>query len=271
MAAALSGCASTAPVPSNPASRDAHEMLNSILWVQTSAEYRADSLGKYAQAKAMLDAAMADRTWTAALEQTGDASALPPAVIMDLDETVLDNSRFDGEVLKRRSRYSPALWAQWVAMADSGAVPGALDFIAYAQAKGVKVIFLTNRTNAEEASTRTNLVKLGIALPAAEDTVLTYKERGETSSDKSSRRAFVARTHRVLLLVGDDLGDFVGAKKTLAERTALIDANKARWNRSWILISNPIHGSWEGALYGYDNSKADDVVLKQEMEAVRGF
>src|SRR4051812_7282079 len=102
--ASLSGCASLPRISFGPppVTRDSHEMANGLLWMQTSAEYRADSLAKYAQAKAMLDAALADRMWTAALEQSGDYAGLPPAVVMDLDETVMDNARFDGEVLKRR-------------------------------------------------------------------------------------------------------------------------------------------------------------------------
>jgi 5'-nucleotidase (lipoprotein e(P4) family) len=275
-AISLSACASmpgahlfkaAAPAPF----RDSHELADSILWVQTSAEYRADSLAKYAQARAVLDAALVDKTWTAALEQTGNFAALPPAVIMDLDETVFDNSRFQGELVKRRTRYSEALWSQWVNMADAGAVPGAQDFIAYAQSKGVTVIFLSNRTAEAEAVTRANLAKLKIALPTTEDTVLSYKERGETSSDKTSRRTLAAQTHRILMLFGDDLGDFVSAKKSLAERKALVDANAARWGKSWILLANPAYGSWEGALYNYDNAKPGDVVLKSELEMVKGF
>jgi acid phosphatase len=67
--------------------------LNAVLWVQTSVEYRANSLQAYALAGRLLDDALADPRWTAALEQTGgDYRDLPPAVIVDVDETVLDNS-----------------------------------------------------------------------------------------------------------------------------------------------------------------------------------
>ena len=65
-----------------------YENLNSVLWVQTSAEYRAATLGIYRNAEAAMVRALADKTWTAALEQTQPAADLPPAVILDLDETL---------------------------------------------------------------------------------------------------------------------------------------------------------------------------------------
>ncbi len=252
--------------------RDSHEQLNATLWFQTAAEYRADALAKYTAAFRTLTNALATPSWTAALEQTGDASKLPAAVIMDLDETVLDNSRFQGQLALDRTNYTEALWAEWVAKRDASAIPGAIEFIRKVRELGVKVVFITNRTKREEDDTRTNLAKLGIEVPADEDTVLTKLERPEWGSDKTNRRAVVAARHRVLMLFGDDLGDFTGgAKTTPEERIVLAEKHQAWWNERWVLLSNPAYGSWEGALYGHDVKKHDAAVLREKLGRVKGF
>ena len=221
---ALGACQEPAP------SRDAHENLNATLWMQGAAEYRMDALGKYRQAKATLDRALRDRRWTAATEQTGDVAGLRRmAVIMDLDETVLDNGVFQGELTRRRTLFTRAAWDEWVGKAQATALPGALDFIAYAESRGVTVFYVTNRTVDGEAATRRNLERLGVSLPAEIDTVLMAGEKPEWTSDKTSRRSAVAATHRILMLVGDDLGDFIGAYRETPENRLAAAQRYAEW------------------------------------------
>ena len=73
-----------------------HENLNAVLWVQSAAEYRASALQTYRAAEASMIRALQDKSWTAAIEQRRPVPDLPPAVILDLDETVLDNSSLSG-------------------------------------------------------------------------------------------------------------------------------------------------------------------------------
>lgn len=253
--------------------RDTHERLTGVLWFQTAAEYRVDTTAKYTQAKRTLDAALSDPTWTAATEQPGSAM-LPgrPAIIMDLDETVLDNSSFQGELVRQRSAYNEALWREWVATESAGAVPGAIAFIQYALSRNVTVFFVSNRTATQEQNTRNNLASLGIALPADVDTVLTAGERPDWTSDKTSRRKFVSENYRILMLVGDDLGDFVtGNKAPPADRIALAEKYGQFWGERWLLINNPLYGSWESATVGSDNSRPDAQILEEKRAFVRGF
>jgi acid phosphatase len=255
-----------------PVVRDSHENLNGTLWYQTSAEFRVDSASKYRIARQTLDTALANKGWTAALEQTGNVKSLPVAVIMDLDETVLDNSPAQGQQVIDRKPYVPATWSEWIALADAAAVPGAIDFIKYAQLKGVTVFFVTNRTKDEEPKTRENLQKFGISLPNDLDTVLTKGEQPDWSSDKGTRRKFVANKYRIALLIGDDLGDFLsGAKDTPQKRVTMAEQHPNWWGERWILLINPLYGSWEGALYGHDFSMPDDQVLKLKFDQVKGF
>jgi len=255
------------------APRDTHENLNATLWMQSAAEYRVDTASKYRQAKATLDRAIADRRWTAATEQTGDVARLRPlAVIMDLDETVLDNSAFQGELTKRRTIFNAELWDEWVAKAQATALPGAVDFIAYAESRGVTVFYVTNRTVAAEAATRRNLERLGVRLPADIDTVLTVRERPEWSNEKSNRRALIAATHRILMLIGDDMGDFLSAaRETPENRVKAAEQYAAYWGERWVLLPNPTYGSWEAALYGREFSLKDEEILRRKWESLRGF
>jgi hypothetical protein len=74
------------------------DLLNAELWMQTAIEYRADCLTVYALAKTRLEEALADKNRTA-YDQTGDYQSLLPAVILDLDETALDNSQYEASLV----------------------------------------------------------------------------------------------------------------------------------------------------------------------------
>src|SRR5688572_5042278 len=214
----------------------AHENLNAVLWMQTALEYEASALQAYRLAQLQLDAALADPSWTAAIEQTGDASKLPPAVILDVDETVLDNSYYQARMVRDNTAYSTATWDPWVEEARATAIPGAREFTHYAAQKGVTVFYVTNRTTNLEAATRRNLTAEQFPLSTTIDTVLVRGERPEWStSAKGERRAHVARDYRILMLVGDDLGDFVvDASGTPQERRTRTELYDGWWGRRWI-------------------------------------
>jgi acid phosphatase len=148
--------------------------------------------------------------------------------------------------------FATPTWDAWVAEARATAVPGAVEFSKYAATKGVAVFYVSNRTANLEDATRKNLVGLGFPVSASTDTVLVRGERPEWSaSAKGPRRAFVASTHRIVLLIGDDLGDFVvDASGTPDERSAKTAAQSDWWGRRWIMIPNPTYGSWERAIIG---------------------
>jgi 5'-nucleotidase (lipoprotein e(P4) family) len=246
------------------AARKTHENLNAVLWMQTSVEYQAAAMQAYAAARAALDRGLADRRWTAAIEQTGDASALPPAIVLDLDETVLDNSAFQARHVAGGPGFSETAWAAWCEERKAGAIPGAVEFLTYARGRGVIPFFVTNRTQPLEQATRDVLARLGVPLETGEDTVLSRRERPEwESSDKASRRQAIAARYRILLLVGDDLGDFMGNRGTIGERRQRAAAYAGNWGTKWIMLPNPTYGSWEQAIApGLDNEDAAILTAK---------
>ena len=206
------------------------ELLNSVLWMQTGAEWRALTRQIYRQGERMLDTALEDGSWTAALEQTEDPSGLPPAVILDVDETVLDNSSFEAQLITQDTTFQTDPWNEWCRLEQALPIPGAVEFTQYAAERGVTVFYLTNRRHEVEEATRRNLEKHGFPLDPEEDTLLTRAEREEWDvSDKSGRRVEIASRYRVLLLFGDDLNDFVSRSRVLAGR------EKRAWSRSTTL------------------------------------
>jgi acid phosphatase len=150
--------------------------------------------------------------------------------------------------------YSTETWDPWVMEARATAIPGAREFTQYAAKKGVTVFYVTNRTSNLEEATRRNLLREQFPVPDGVDTILTRGERPEWSaSAKGPRRAFVAASYRILMLVGDDLSDFVvDASGTAAERKQRSEPYQDWWGRRWIMLPNPTYGSWERAIVGSD-------------------
>ncbi len=243
----LSACRSASVTDTSPTVAAQNDLMNAVVWIQTSAEADALRRQAFVVAQAALDAALADSSWTAADEQTGDYGSLPPAVIVDVDETVLDNSPLEARLIRLNESYSPKSWRAWVEERRAKPLPGALEFAAYATAKGVTVFYVTNRNAEEEAATRDNLERAGFPLDSSRDVVLTRGEAG-SGSDKTGRRAVVASTHRILLLIGDDLGDFTSREGSVSDRRGNVEANANRWGSRWIVLPNPMYGSWDRAL-----------------------
>jgi 5'-nucleotidase (lipoprotein e(P4) family) len=256
LTASALACA-TAPTPvAAPQCNPGHSILNATLWVQSSAEYHASALQTYANARRALDAALAQ-----------GSGGLPPAVVLDLDETALDNTPFETRVIRKGMTYDSAMWKQWTSEGIAPAIPGAVEFLKYAQSRGVRPFYVTNRDLDEEPGTLRNLQTLGFPLDAGVDTLLMKGENGWTS-DKSGRRNHVAQSHRVLLLLGDDLNDFADAReKSHAEREQLIAANANEWGTRWFIVPNPIYGSWERAAIGSGGTPCEQ--LQRKVDALR--
>jgi acid phosphatase len=230
--------------------------LHSTLWQQTAVEYRGLARGAYALARRQMERALADSAWTAALEQAerGPESyrGKPPAVVLDVDETVLDNSPYQARLVLDDETYGSDSWQAWCREEAAGAVPGARAFTRAADSMGVQVIYLTNRDAEVEAATRDNLEALGFPVDDAPDAVLTQGER-DGWEPKSTRRAWVADRYRILLLVGDNFGDFAAeAETSVARRARRAERYRRYWGTRWIVLPNAQYGSWEGALYDFN-------------------
>jgi acid phosphatase len=161
-------------------------------------------------------------------------------------------------------------WNDWVRTETSEPVPGALAYVNRARKRGVRVFYVTNRTAEVEAETLATLGKLGFPVRGGLDDLLTQNERPEWGEDKSSRRAFLCASHRILQIVGDNLNDFTsGARTTPEARTALAERYADHWGTRWIVMPNPAYGGWEGALRGFERGLSRREVLRRKYEQLQ--
>jgi 5'-nucleotidase (lipoprotein e(P4) family) len=229
------------------AAQNTYEGLNSVMWMQTSSEYRAMTLQTYRAAEGHLLRALADSTWTATLEQTQPSAALPPAVILDLDETVVDNSPLQARLTATHTTFSDEVWRAWVKEVRAGLVPGAAQFLALAQAHGIAIFYVTNREcDPAKSDDPTVALLRRHNLPFSSERLRCKTE----SSDKSPRRRAIARGHRVIMLIGDDYNDFLTAGSSVEARAAAVAPYERFFGERWFMLPNPTYGSWERAV-GY--------------------
>ena len=253
------------------------------LWVQTSAEYRALCHQTYNAASDQFD------EWAPLLEKRADGKAYlpgsnkPVAIILDLDETVIDNSGFQAFTVRTNTKFNPQLWEAWVEYQGinkgaGGTVPGAVEFLAKVQELGVTPIFISNRDVGFEAATIKVLERAGIDTTDIDGRILLRHKREAADEQarramkewgidenseagkatlvgegqKEGRRLLAREKYDVLAYFGDVYGDFdpflVAAAETklrhFEQREEDADDNRKRWGQTWFILPNPMYGSW---------------------------
>ena len=224
--------------------------IQAQVWTQNSAEYRALCYQAFNAAKMNLDALFF-------FEKEYDK---PLAIIADVDETVLDNSPYDGKLILNNTTYNRESWVEWGNLEIAKAIPGSLEFLIYASEKNVEIFYISNRYSEQLESTVNNLKKLGFP-DAKESNVLL---RGDTRS-KSERRKSVSDNYEVIMLIGDNLSDFNDEFeiKLYNERSNQTDKLKNEFGTKLIVLPNPNYGDWESnGLFGgksFDNFQKDSI------------
>ncbi|MXV17598.1 5'-nucleotidase, lipoprotein e(P4) family [Pedobacter sp. HMF7056] len=230
--------------------------VNAVLWQQHSGEYRALAYQAYTLARYRLDEILKVR------------SAKPRCVIVDIDETVLDNAPFQGHELQKGVSYDQNDWLEWTAKASADTVPGALSFLKYAAKKNVQVFYVTNRLKTEFDATLKNLKALNF--PFADEKHLLVKD---ATSDKEPRRKLIAEKYNIVLLCGDNLNDFSDLfyLKSDTDRSSAVDQARAWFGKRFIVLPNPMYGDWEAPLYDYKKGLTEDEKAGKRIEALKGY
>jgi len=244
-----------APPAAAPATVAADDNLNAVLWVQRSAEYRAIAEQTYRAAAATLDQALADPAWDALVdgEREGSGPGLKPAVVLDIDETVLDNSPYQARLVRDGGEYSDPSWDAWVEERKARAVPGVVEFARAANARGVTLVYISNRAVHLTQATLDNLRAEGLPVEGEDvflglGTVVPGCE--QHGSEKDCRRRLASRKYRVLMQFGDQLGDFLKIEdNSPAGREALLERHRNWFGSRWWILPNPTYGGWEPALF----------------------
>lgn len=283
--ALLAGCAAA---PSKPAlalaatphatslaSTPADDNLNAVSWAQNAVEHDLIYLQTFRDAQSRLLAALKDKHWDALPtdDRVAPSKGLKPAVVLDIDETVLDNSPYQARLIRSGGEYNEADWADWCKEQQARALPGAVAFTRYAQSHGIAVIYLSNRAQDLDAVTLDNLRKDGfpVAGPDAFLGLGTFvKGCEQNGTDKSCRRQLISRHYRVLMQFGDQLGDFVAAQaNTLQGRQAAMQPYLDWIGTRWFVLPNPTYGSWEGALFNNNWQAPREQRRREKIEALR--
>ena len=193
------------------------KLPNDIRWVVQSNEYKA----------------LCDKVYDElALKTKSLYSNDRQAIIMDLDETVLDNSQYQVENFYKGETFNMSSWAVWVNREEAGLVPGAKEYIALVRDLGIQLIFLSNRMDERLEATKNNMKKLGV-----HDEKDIYLLRLDKKDKKHIRRQEVYEginrmakhgSFDVILYVGDAMGDF--PKNISSDRT--------------YILPNPMYGKW---------------------------
>jgi 5'-nucleotidase (lipoprotein e(P4) family) len=157
-----------------------------VLWQQQAAEYRALCYQAFNIALFRLNEIPKKKLKKRKL-----------AVITDLDETILDNSYSEAQLIKERKQYTSQSWKNWTDRSAATAVPGAVEFLQVAKQKGVTIFYISNRDTSEIKSTLLNLQKL--QLPNADTAHMLFLSN---TSSKEARRQIVMKEYNVVLLLG---------------------------------------------------------------------
>jgi len=227
-------------------------LVSTTVWYQKSAENRALYYQCYNYAKLALDNQLRDIK--------GNKK---PAVVLDIDETVLNNSPYQGMLIHKGLSYETKTWKQWTKLAKAKALPGAVEFTNYAKSKGCEVFYVSNRENDEKEATILNLKNENF--PYADDKHLFLRINKESS--KIPRYNFIAEEYQILLFIGDNLSDFENVFENRTSNYGFDDADSLKdfFGEKFILLPNPMYGDWEKAIYGgkYPANAEKSKLLKQ--------
>lgn len=227
---------------------DSHQLLTAVSWYQHSSEMAALFHQGFNIAKLRLDEAL-----------NSHQGGKPLAVIVDVDETMLDNSPFETWLIN--SGDFGTGWKEWTESASAKPVPGALAFAKYAESKNVEIFYITNRIDTHKGFTIKNLLAEGFPY-ADEIHVFTKSDLSEstgTTGSKEPRRKKVEQTHEIVLLIGDNLNDLAEVfedRRVNGGREA-VEKNRELFGEKFIVLPNPMYGAWEKPLYDNKNGITD--------------
>lgn len=209
------------------------------LWYHYAAERDAIYFQTYKFARMALDNQLA--------KNKDLKTAKKPAVVLDIDETVLDNSPQQLKLLQLATPYTPESWSEWAKVVQAQPLPGALEFTKYAQENGVEVFYVSNRFVKNLNYAIQNLKKYDF--PNADSAHVFLKDK---TSNKTKRRNKVSENYDIILLLGDNLRDFTEefAKRDVKDMgKAVVEKNKNLFGVKYIIFPNPMYGEWERVLY----------------------
>jgi len=268
--------AAPAPAPAvAPKGTAPDDNLNAVVWSQTAIEHDLLYVQAYRDAQLQLLKALKNPKWDALTkdDRVAPLKGLKPAVVLDVDETALDNSPYQARLIKSGTEYNEADWAAWCKEEAARAMPGAVEFTQFAAKHGIAVLYISNRAKDLDTVTLDNLRKVGFPVfgPGAFLGLGTFVEGCEQiGTEKGCRRQLISRKYRVLMQIGDQIGDFADVIANNAEGRKQAMAPYLSWiGTRWFVLPNATYGSWEPALFNNDWTLPREERRRQKEAALR--
>lgn len=245
----LSSCQATKEVAEDSKNEDVgtnslvSNKTTAVYWQQNSAEYEALCYQAFNAAQSYLNQFIDgfDAEGNYVSNEQGDKKQ---AIIMDIDETILNNSPYNGYLIKNQTDFSYQTWINWTSMASAELIPGALEFINNATKAGIEIFFISNRTEQELDFTIQNLREKGVQLK--EENILLGSSG--LNSEKTSRRNLISPSFDVIMLIGDNLADFHDVFESdimLSQRKEIVESFQNEFGKKYIILPNVMYGGWE--------------------------
>ncbi len=228
-----------------------------VLWQQTASEYRALCYQAFNIAMLRLNQIPKKRFQREKL-----------AIITDLDETILDNSYSEAELIKEGKERDIKTWKNWTSQSASTGVPGAVEFLQTASRKGLTIFYISNRDTGDVQYTLINLKNLH--LPNADTAHMLFSSN---TTSKELRRQIVMAKYTVVMLLGDNLNDFMNIfeSKSVSDRFTETDREKDEWGKKFIVLPNSTYGEWENALYNYQRNLNPQQKEEMRKKLLKGY
>jgi len=220
----------------------AQQNVDATIWYNTSAENFYIYHQTFAFAKTqLLERLKANKT------------GAPNSIIIDIDETVLDNSPFMYELITRGEAFSEISWDKWVQQASAKLLPGVQDFLMFCEQNGVQVFYISNRSEEQLDFTMQNLVKYNLPNVNPENVLLK-----KDMSDKTERRRLVQQQTNVVLYIGDNLRDFDEMFRDRSDKfgKVIVERQLQEMLPQFILLPNPMYGQWQ-AIFSFPEGASD--------------
>lgn len=233
------------------------DLLNANLWYQQSSEYRAIAFQTYSLAQERLDMKLKSVRY-----------AKPPAIVLDLDETCLNNSPYAGYQVKENKAFNSEEWKEWTDLANADTIPGCVSFLKWADQQKVAIFYVSNRSVSELDATLENMQKFGFPQATKEHVMLR-----ESESSKEGRRAVISEDYAITMLFGDNLGDCDESwdKGSTEERNSLVDQNRSKFGYDYFVLPNPGYGTWQSAVLDYKRDLSQKEQDKMKVEKIQSF
>jgi len=251
------GCKNTEKVSAPTVRHNNDYMEMAVLYHQCAAEIKAMYYQSFNLARMMFDQDMANTSINT-----------KRAIIVDIDETMLNNSPYEAECVLSGIAY-PVKWDEWVNKGIAEALPGTVDFLNYVAGKNAEVFYVTNRTENQREGTLKNLKEKGF--PFADNQHL-FMKSGTTN--KEIHRKKIAETYHISLLIGDNLSDFVNVfdKQSPEIRESRVDSLRNDFGKRFVILPNAMYGDWEPALFKYSYNLSEtkkDSIRKANLKGLK--